>query len=131
MKNKMKGAICIICALGVFGTSHFSVSAADVARTETGEIFNISDIGDGAAIDITAVRLAANATIIADGVRFRRTPSLSGEILGTFYSGQRVWHSYNSMDIVVADGYWWVPVIRLSDGVKGYVAMDYIQPDFQ
>jgi hypothetical protein len=63
-------------------------------------------------------------TVIGNGVRIRKDPSLNGRILGLLYKGDVVNGGHYTE---FHDGYEWIYVTSYSTGISGWVVMDYLE----
>ena len=61
----------------------------------------------------------------ANGVRLRRTPGTSGEVVGLLYENKGDWVRISGV-IEWKDGYWWQEVVESSIGLQGWIATNYI-----
>lgn len=66
-------------------------------------------------------------TVNGDGVRIRRTPGLSSDVLSTCGKGTRVMTNRDNDSRIRADGHWWVFVEVQNDvRTRGWMAEEYI-----
>lgn len=63
---------------------------------------------------------------IVEGLRIRKTPGLSGRVLGMLYPGDYLTVQHGA-DAVYKDGYEWVMGTRQSDGLSGWVVFSYLE----
>ncbi|WP_342414578.1 SH3 domain-containing protein [Paenibacillus sp. FSL R10-2782] len=135
MSKKVKMFLAIFSIFAVFGST-----AAFAAETKaTDELTSPTDLqsqtvtntANSILVPATEAELQVQfkhdfqGTVIGNGVRLRSTPSKTGAILESMYSGEKVWidQSYPTNG--------WYHVTRISTGRTGYVSDDYIQPDFE
>lgn len=112
MKNKMKKIICICVA--VVGISVFTPVCT--AHAQAGDV--------NTSVGSMSARIIADATVIADGVRLRKTASTSGTILELMYAGERVRVDWLKTNTSGKSG--WLYVFRTRTGTSGWVSSQYI-----
>lgn len=67
-------------------------------------------------------------TIVGNGVRLRKEPSLSGDVLGLFYEQDKPWVVLTG-EFSSANGLEWAQVSNSSLGFGGWVDLHYIGPE--
>ncbi len=102
--------------------SNITVNAAEI---EQGEMSMVAVTNQEASI-LSSDYPWGYYMVIGTGVRFRESPSLSGNIIATLTKGEYLYFERAAGPLTDADGYTWMHCERYSTGEIGYVAVKYI-----
>lgn len=121
--RKIKRFVVTLLSVGLMLTGSMTAFAAEPPEQQS-EKLAVSEtiiepriVGSYDSSDAIPVR--------GNGVRLRRTPGTSGEIVGLLYEDADDWVKISGA-IEMKDGYVWQQVVDSSIGLTGWIASNYI-----
>lgn len=120
--KKIKRFVAIFLSFGLMLAGTLTASAAEQSEQWPEESVSSETI---TVQELSVNRCSDPLFVKGNGVRLRRTPGTSGDVVGLLYENKGDWVRISGV-IEQKDGYWWQEVVESSIGLQGWIATNYI-----